>query len=109
MPPRHLIIPALKGSNKVLVDDCQSMPIDLLVKKMADSIARVIIFLPSWTRTKEAMTILHDQGFTLTPITPPYLHLDTDHLGESIAAYRQGQSLWESFSYAAYSVQKSVE
>jgi phosphatidylinositol glycan class Z len=104
MPPRHLILPTFKGLSEVLVDDCQSMPVALLAKKMAESAANVIVFLPSWSRTKEAMDVLHHHGLSLTPVTPSFLHIDTDHLAESIAAYHQGQSLWQSFSYAAYSV-----
>jgi phosphatidylinositol glycan class Z len=109
MPPRHLILPALRGAKAILVDDCRSMSVINLASKISDSISKTIIFMPSWTRTEETMSFFRDHDLTFTRITKNFLHLDTDHLGESVAAYRQGQSLWQSFSYAAYRVQKSVK
>jgi phosphatidylinositol glycan class Z len=107
MPPRHLILPAGKGGEGVSIDDRQSMPVELLAETLSSDPGREKILLgPSWALNKDVEAYFQGLGISLAPLTRSYLHLDTDHLGESISEYRKGRSsLFESFSYAAWSVE----
>lgn len=107
MPPRHLIVPSGSTQNHhTTVHDLQSSPVELLAGNLSAGVdARQILFSPSWALNKDVKAYLHSQGIILTTLTSPYLHLDTDHLAESISMYQGGESLWQSFSYAAYNVE----
>lgn len=112
MPPRHLILPINQGAKKVLVSDCQSIPISQLldvITTSTESAAKIILFLPSWALNMDGnKEMLRNHNIVLTPLTRYYPHVDTDHLVESIAAIFHGHQIWESFSYAAYNVQQTI-
>jgi hypothetical protein len=102
MPPRHLLS---STSNGVTVQDCQSIPVEQLTQAISvDSSERKILFGPSWALNEDVKAFLLKQGFALTPLTKHFLHLDADHLGESISEYQRGQTLFQSFSYAAWNI-----
>ncbi|UZJ56049.1 hypothetical protein CBS101457_005369 [Exobasidium rhododendri] len=106
MPPRHLITPIGKSGESVLVHDRQSMSVEDMARTLVPSHtdSQHLLFGPAWALNNDVKTYLRNLGLHLTPLTRPYLHLDTDHLGESISEYRGGRGLFESFSYAAWSV-----
>jgi hypothetical protein len=107
MPPRHLIIPAGEAGRDMAVMDCQSMPVEKMTSSIStDSHAQQILFAPAWALTEHVKTYLHSRGLALAPLTSPYLHLDTDHLGESIAMLHRGNELWRSFSYQAWVIDR---
>lgn len=109
MAPRHLVLPPRNSFGTVRLVDFQSLDVEQIALSLASSAeaSQQVLLAPSWSLDREALTKLNFYGVQLTQASRLYPHLDTDHLGESVKLYWEGQSLLQSFSFAAWSVSRT--